>query len=66
MWCLKNVNDEYLFSGDSFGTLKIWDATHGTLIKSFNQLKADISQITVNLKHGIVYATGVDSRILSV
>jgi hypothetical protein len=44
----------------------VWDATHGTLLKQFTNLEADIMQIVTNDEHGIVYATGVDSRILSV
>lgn len=60
------VSDEYLFSGDSTGLLKVWDPEHGTQVKSFSALQADVQAIAVNLKHGIVYATGVDSRILSV
>jgi len=66
VWTLELVSDEYLFSGDSAGHLKVWDPVHGTLVKSFNALQADIQTIAVNLKHGIVYATGVDSRILSI
>jgi WD40 repeat protein len=66
IWTLKVVSDEYLFSGDSTGLLKVWDPEHGTLVKSFSALQADVQAIAVNLKYGIVYATGVDSRILSV
>jgi hypothetical protein len=53
-------------TGDSQGDLSFWDATHGTLLKQFTQLDADISQIAINTSFGIIYATGVDSRILSV
>ena len=55
-----------LFSGDSHGDLCAWDSNHGTLIQSFSNLKADINCIEVNKERGIVYATGVDSRVLSV
>ena len=65
IWCLDTV-DRYLFSGDSHGCLKVWDTEHGTLLTTFKQLQADIQAIAVNPKFGIVYATGVDSRILSV
>jgi len=56
----------FLFSGDSKGYLKIWDTKFGTLVKAFNHLKADVNAIEVNKLHGIVYASGTDSRILSV
>ena len=65
IWTLRMVSDQYLFSGDSEGSVKIWDPEHGTLVKHFKDLKADINSMAVNHKYGIVYATGVDSRILS-
>ena len=66
IWSLRLFNDEVLFSGESSGELCIWDAEHGTLTKQFSNLKADISCIEANHKNLIVYATGVDARILSV
>lgn len=65
IWSLKLVGDQ-LFSGDSKGTLAVWDCQHGTLIKSFSNLKADIQAIEYNHKYKIVYASGVDSRVMSV
>ena len=66
IWKLKLFKEEIIFSGDSKGELCAWDAEHGTLLKAFNHLKADIYSIEVNLKEDIVYATGVDARIISV
>lgn len=66
IWTLKMVSDQYLFSGDSEGGVKVWDPNHGTLLKHFKDLKADINTLAVNHKFGIVYATGVDSRVLSI
>lgn len=34
-----------VITGDSQGDLSVWDATHGTLLKQFNDLEADILQI---------------------
>ena len=48
------------------GELTAWDPNHGTLIQTFNNLKADVTCIEVNLSQGIVFATGTDARILSV
>ena len=58
--------DDVLFSGDSLGELTAWDTNHGTLIQTFNNLKADVTCIEMNTARGIVYATGVDARILSI
>ena len=66
IWTLKLFKGDTIFSGDSKGELSAWDAEHGTLIKTFNHLKADINSIEINTKHDIVYATGVDARIISV
>lgn len=55
-----------LFSGDSHGELSAWDSQHGTLLQSFNNLKADVTCIEVNRERDIVYATGADARILTV
>ena len=66
IWCLKRFKDEYLISGDSLGEVSIWDLEFGTLIKTFNHLKADILTLEVNLKHDTIYASGVDSRVISI
>jgi WD40 repeat protein len=41
IWSLL-IAGEYLFAGDSKGTLSVWDAEHGTLVKAFKQLQADV------------------------
>ena len=66
IWTLKLVDGDVLFSGDSHGELTAWDTQHGTLIQTFNNLKADISCIEHNKERDIVFATGADARILSV
>jgi len=70
IWSLKLINisseGDFLFAGNSFGVLSVWDPVHGTLIKQFKQLEADITSIEFNSKFNAVYATGVDSRILTV
>jgi len=57
---------KYLISGDSKGELSIWDAEFGTLQKTFNHLKGDINGIEVNESFNAVYASGIDSRILTI
>ena len=66
IWTLKLFKDEIIFAGDSTGELSAWDIEHGTLLKTFTNLKADINTIEVNERHEIVYASGVDARILSI
>lgn len=65
IWCIK-LHNSILITGDSQGDLSLWDSQHGTLLKQFNQLKADILQVEINPYYDIIYASGVDSRILSV
>ena len=48
------------------GELCAWDTTHGTLIQTFAHLKADVQCIEFNRSKSIVYATGVDARIMTV
>ena len=66
IWCLKLFGDDILFSGDSNGELTAWDTKHGTLVQTFGQLQADVTCIETNFESEVVYATGVDSRILTV
>ena len=65
IWRLKTYQN-YLISGDSQGNLSIWDIEFGTLIKQFNNLQADILSIAINPTFETIYATGVDSRVLSI
>ena len=48
------------------GELSAWDVEHGTLLKTVNNLKADVTAIEGNERREIVYASGVDARILAV
>ena len=66
IWSLKLYDSDTLCAGDSKGDLSLWDVNHGTLLKTFSNLKADITAIEVNRAAGSVYATGVDSRIMTV
>ena len=56
----------FLISGDSEGDLIIWDSTFGTQLKKFSSLKGDILDIEINDSFSMIYATGIDSRILSI
>jgi len=53
-------------SGDASGEICIWDCEFGNLVKSFKHLKADILTLKTNPSYNAIYATGVDSRIVSI
>ena len=58
--------DGCLISGDSQGDVCIWDTEFGTQLAKLSQLSGDILAMTLNLAHGCIYATGVDSRVISI
>lgn len=66
MWKLALFKQNTLISGDSLGEVSIWDCEFGTHLKTFNNLKGDIMSIEVNESFNSVYASGVDSRVISV
>ena len=65
IWSLKLFKN-YLISGDSHGHVCVWDTRFGTLIKKFADLQADVLAIEVNSHYECVYASGVDSRVISI
>ena len=56
----------FIISGDSQGDITVWDAEFGTLVKQFKHLKGDVNSLEVNEEFSSVYASGVDSRIVTV
>lgn len=58
--------DCYLVSGDSNGEVCFWQTKFGTLVQTFKQLKGDILALAHNPKMQTVYATGIDSRVISI
>eukprot|EP00347_Sterkiella_histriomuscorum_P013585 403364154 len=65
IWQLKLFKN-YLISGDSQGHVCVWDSQYGTLSKQFTNLQGDINAIEVNDEFNSVYASGVDSRVLTI
>ena len=65
IWCLRLFRD-VIISGDSKGHVCVWDTKFGTLIKKFTSLQADILALEINPRFSCVYATGVDSRVISI
>jgi len=66
IWAVKSINEKYLASGDSFGTLKIWDAKFGILLKEIKEHLADITTIEINYDYNTLYFSGADSLICAV
>ncbi len=66
IWAVKSINEKYLASGDSFGSLKIWDTKFGVLIKEFNEHLADVTTIELNPEYSTIYFTGADSLVCAV
>ena len=52
-------------TGDSMGHVSVWDSEFGTLEKTFTNLQGDINSLEVNQEFGCVYASGADSRVLT-
>ena len=52
-----------LFSGDSRGTVSVWDVVIGGLISSFKCHNADVLSFAVSIDHQSVFAAGADPII---
>ncbi len=65
IWTIGELNNKYLFTGDSTGLLRVWDCQFGVVLKEFREHVADILAICVNKKHKTVFFTGSDSIICS-
>ncbi|XP_014215033.1 U3 small nucleolar RNA-associated protein 4 homolog [Copidosoma floridanum] len=63
VWCLSVTKDNMIISGDSRGTLSIWDPNMGTLIESHNSHAADILAMTLSDDKNVIYCAGVDPVI---
>lgn len=68
VWALETLSDGTLISADSLGHVQFWDGVNGTLEQSFdqNENKADVLALAVTADETVVYATGVDSRVVCV
>lgn len=52
-----------LFSGDSQGTVSLWDVDVGGLVTSFTSHRADVLALAASSDNRSVFASGVDSNI---
>ena len=63
MWSVMVLPDGTMVSGDSTGTLQLWDGRHGTLLQAFTQHKADILSIAASQDGNMLFAAGIDVQV---
>ncbi|KAI9916540.1 hypothetical protein PsorP6_017212 [Peronosclerospora sorghi] len=64
VWSLAVLDDLTLVSGDSTGSLSLWNAATGTLLQKFSHLTADILAICTSKDNNLLYASGIDNRVV--
>ena len=64
IWSMVGLGNGTFATGDSLGTLSIWDATSSTLIRSRQDHQADILIMAKSHKANELYTSGVDSRLV--
>jgi hypothetical protein len=64
VWSLCYINEKLIASGDSKGSMKMWDSQFGILKKEFDEHNADI--LTICYRNNTIYYTGSDSLISTV
>lgn len=68
VWALVALSDGTVVSGDSLGHVQFWDGPSGTMLQTFDQNdhKADVLALVATHDETKVYASGVDSRVISI
>lgn len=56
--------DSFVVSGDSNGDVILWDKKSGNSLKTFSELKGDVLALAINQDQKIIYASGVDSKVI--
>jgi U3 small nucleolar RNA-associated protein 4 len=64
VWCVAITSDFTIISGDSRGKVSVWDADHGTLIKSFQTHSVDVLCLCIDEKEQHIYCSGIDPAIV--
>ena len=64
IWSMVGLGNGTFATGDSLGTLSIWDATNSTLIRSRQDHQADILIMAKSPSSDELYTSGVDSRLV--
>ena len=64
VWSVKFLSDDTIVSGSSLGSISFWNSKYGTLKQSFSLHNADLLSIAVNNEEDILFAAGVDHKIV--
>ena len=64
VWAIACLSDDTIISGDSLGKIQFWNGKFGTLKQSFQLHTADVLALTVSDSDDVVYASGVDNKIV--
>ena len=52
-----------MVSGDSSGSVQLWDGQHGTRLQAFTQHKADVLAVAAAPDGNTLFATGIDVQV---
>jgi U3 small nucleolar RNA-associated protein 4 len=68
VWALELLSDGTLVSADSLGHVQFWEGRTGTLQQTIDQndSKADVLCLAVSEDESVVFASGVDSRVICI
>lgn len=66
VWCLLVLDDYSVVSGDSAGNVHVYDGHTCTLLQTFSQLTADVLALAVNPANNMLFASGIDSQVISI
>lgn len=58
--------DGTMVSGDSRGSVQLWDSQHGTLLQAFSQHKADVMAVAASTDGNTIFATGIDVQVCGI
>lgn len=64
IWTLQYLKDGTIVTGDSLGNVQFWDGRLYTLKQSLSTHRADVLTLCVNHDETVIYATGIDYRIV--
>lgn len=65
VWDVKYLSNNTIVSGDSTGKVNFWNGRNATLLQSFQNHRADILSLCVSPDEKVVYAAGVDPRVMA-
>ncbi len=66
IWSVLVLPDGTMVSGDSTGSVQLWDSQHGTLLQAFSQHKADVMAVAASTDGNTIFATGIDVQVCGI